>query len=265
MTEHNAGAFICLQEVLHTQLVDIMAHLNGIDADTADAPAQGPHWSYVGVGRDDGVTAGEYSPIIYPSSIFTVLESRTVWLSETPSKPGRGWDAASIRILNLCVFEHKATHRLVLAANTHLDDQGGISRVESVKLILRVLARWHKEWSQHAKQDMGVLLAGDFNSKPDDAAYELMKDSKVMVDAYSAIEPSRRYGHEVTFTGFEPEKGAGDIGRIDFVWLRSGHSEQQDFINQSWAVAGYAVLPNVFDNGVYLSDHRAVVVDLFAA
>jgi hypothetical protein len=29
-----------------------------------------------------------------------------------------------------------------------------------------------------------------------------------------------------------------------------------------WAVQGYAVLPNLFDDGVYISDHRAVVGDV---
>jgi hypothetical protein len=29
-----------------------------------------------------------------------------------------------------------------------------------------------------------------------------------------------------------------------------------------WAVQGYAVLPNQFEDGVYISDHRAVVGDV---
>jgi hypothetical protein len=30
---------------------------------------------------------------------------------------------------------------------------------------------------------------------------------------------------------------------------------------RDWDVVGYSVLPNRFDDGVYYSDHRAVVVD----
>lgn len=48
-----AESFICLQEVLHQQLVDILSGLN----------SKKKAWDFVGVGRDDGVEAGEYSPI----------------------------------------------------------------------------------------------------------------------------------------------------------------------------------------------------------
>ena len=52
-TAHCAESFICLQEVLHQQLVDIITGLN----------SQKETWAFVGVGRDDGLEAGEYSPI----------------------------------------------------------------------------------------------------------------------------------------------------------------------------------------------------------
>ena len=52
-TTHCAESFICLQEVLHQQLVDILGGLN----------SRTKAWTFVGVGRDDGVESGEYSPI----------------------------------------------------------------------------------------------------------------------------------------------------------------------------------------------------------
>lgn len=52
-TAHCAESFICLQEVLHQQLVDILLGLN----------SKKKAWAFVGVGRDDGLEAGEYSPI----------------------------------------------------------------------------------------------------------------------------------------------------------------------------------------------------------
>jgi len=46
------ATFICLQEVLHHQLVDILKALNqSVDV--------GGEWKYVGVGREDGNQAGE--------------------------------------------------------------------------------------------------------------------------------------------------------------------------------------------------------------
>lgn len=52
-TAHCAECFICLQEVLHQQLIDILSGLN----------SKKNVWDFVGVGRDDGLEAGEYSPI----------------------------------------------------------------------------------------------------------------------------------------------------------------------------------------------------------
>jgi hypothetical protein len=45
-------------------------------------------WAYIGVGRDDGKEKGEYSPIIYRPRVWRVDGWRTVWLSETPDRPG---------------------------------------------------------------------------------------------------------------------------------------------------------------------------------
>ncbi len=43
-----------------------------------------PDYNYVGVGRDDGVTKGEFSAIFYKRSELRVLQEDTFWLSETP-------------------------------------------------------------------------------------------------------------------------------------------------------------------------------------
>ena len=53
-----------------------------------------PQYSYIGVGRDDGKTKGEYAPIFYRKDKFKLLKSGNFWLSEDTSKPNKGWDAA---------------------------------------------------------------------------------------------------------------------------------------------------------------------------
>lgn len=72
-----------MQEVYHNQLNDI-AHLLG------------PTYGHVGVGRDDGKRAGEYSPIFYDRTKFELVKWKTIWLSPRPDVPGsKGWDAVS--------------------------------------------------------------------------------------------------------------------------------------------------------------------------
>ena len=71
------------KEVYHNQLLDLAVLL-------------GPTYGHVGVGRDDGKEAGEYSPIFYDQTRFEVVKWKTLWLSPTPDVPGsKGWDAVS--------------------------------------------------------------------------------------------------------------------------------------------------------------------------
>ncbi|KAJ4382785.1 hypothetical protein N0V86_002008 [Didymella sp. IMI 355093] len=260
-----AASIICLQEVLHNQLVDILGGLNELHPiqDKKQTPSSGPLWAHVGVGRDDGRTKGEYSPVIYPISVFNLLHSETVWLSPTPDKPSKGWDAGSIRILTVAVLEHKSSKRRVLASATHLDNDGSKSREESVKIILETLKRVHKQWSNSSA--FPVFLAGDFNSFTDQEAYIGMANSDFMYDLYNYVLPKRRYGENITFTGFQPDKDKDEQGRIDFVWLGPKDSVCEGASNgtsgELWKVDGYSVLPNVFEDGVYASDHRCVVGD----
>lgn len=58
------------QEVLHNQLEDLKLRL--------------PDYAVVGVGREDGKEAGEYSALWYKKARFELLDSGTFWLSETP-------------------------------------------------------------------------------------------------------------------------------------------------------------------------------------
>ncbi|KAF4635316.1 hypothetical protein G7Y89_g2779 [Cudoniella acicularis] len=233
-----SNAFICLQEVLHLQLVDVLASLNsGVEDE----------WDYIGVGRDDGLQGGEYSPIFYRKSRWNVLEWRTVWLSPTPEEPSKGWDAASIRIVTVAIFENVATRKVILVLNTHLDDQGIQSREESAKIILGII-----DFLTGLREVAAVVLAGDFNSPPSDKAYQVITDPKSgMEDIGINIPKERRYGNEMTFTSF----GHVDNfpSRIDFIF-----SKARDNLKYKT----YAVLANRFDDGIYISDHRACIADL---
>lgn len=254
-TAHCAESLICLQEVLHRQLVDILAGLS----------RNKKTWEYVGVGRDDGSAAGEYSPILYSPIVWKLKMQKTKWLSETPDCPSKGWDAASIRILTIAVFQHRSTRRKLIAMNTHLDDQGSKSRLESAKIILREI-RQSTSQESHGKS-LPILVAGDFNSEPDQEAYrEMTSMNSPMVDVHAMVPENHRYGHSNTFTGFDPQIDRPT--RIDFIFVnkdtpnREGGSELNDNVaGKTWLIEGYAVLPNRFEDGMYNSDHRVVVGD----
>ena len=197
-TRHCPTALICLQEVLHEQLLNI---LEGLNVPEGDAPSPAGQWSYVGVGRDDGKEAGEYAPIIYRRDVWRLDRWFTMWLSPTPWQPGsKGWDAASVRILTAAKLEHRAAARAtVLAANTHLDDQGSESRCKSAKLIVRAVK------DILAEEDMqGAFLAGDLNSEVSGEAYRVLnEEGSGLVDMGRLVGRGgvRKYGDDMTFTG----------------------------------------------------------------
>ncbi|KAI9678910.1 MAG: hypothetical protein M1829_001895 [Trizodia sp. TS-e1964] len=249
-TRYNAEAFICLQEVLHQQLLDILSALN------SHSPAS--TWTHIGVGRDDGQKDGEYSPIIYRSDIWTLWDSKTTWLSPTPKVPSKGWDAGCRRILTTAVFQHGASGQRLVAMNTHLDNFGPVSRLESAKLILAEIK------DLLSSDENPVFLTGDFNSEASQEAYLLLNDkASVFQDMRELVPKEARYGHENTWTGFS--KADWPENRIDFIFLGPREKRQTPPSKQKvvgWEAQAYAVLESRFDDGVYSSDHRAVVGDL---
>ena len=276
-TPHGAASFICLQEVLHNQLDDILSGLNHVNtSDSTSSLPSGPLWAHIGVAREDGKTKGEYSPILYPPKLFDLLHFENMWLSETPDGPSKGWDAGSERILTTGVFEHKFTKQRLAVFNTHLDNVGSESRRKSVGLILKTIERIRRKWvplsndiSPREERGLDFFLAGDFNSFPTQEAYEAVIASDTMVDAHDMLLLRARYGDEITFTGFQPDTDEDEdaIGRIDFIFfgpksaVDGGGLEKANVSQRGWRVEGYSVLPNVFDSGVFSSDHRSVVAD----
>lgn len=180
--------------------------------------------------------------------------NETIWLNESGAVGKKGWDAASVRILTTVVVEHIGSGKRVLLMNTHLDDQGSKSRKESAKIILRECKARRTRWDVDA-----VVLGGDLNSEANGDAYPIIAnfEKSGVVDVKMLANGEEVYGEENTFTGFDGSGDGEDLNRIDFLFL--GTKKEDEF---DPSVPAYAVLPNRFEDGVYLSDHRAVVADL---
>ena len=99
-----------VQEALHHQLMYMNEKM--------------PGFRYVGAGRDDGGTAGEYSAIFYRAGRLELLDSGTFWLSPTPEKPSKGWDAALNRVCTFALLRDTASGQTWWIFNTHFDHIG---------------------------------------------------------------------------------------------------------------------------------------------
>ncbi|KAK3308244.1 Endonuclease/exonuclease/phosphatase [Chaetomium strumarium] len=238
LTSGHDSAFVCLQEVLHSQLTDIQERL-------------GLSWDHTGNGREDGDRAGEYSPIFYRADRWECERSRTFWLSPTPHVPSRGWDAALKRIVTVGSFCHRDTGTVVVLMSTHLDHRGVLAREESSRLLLTLAKSW-TEIADSAPHP-SLFLGGDFNSTPTGKAYKILTEpGSRMSDISRLVAEDAKYGNrEITYTSFgEPNSRPA---RIDFLFVRDAARLR---------FSTFGIPSNKFDDEVYLSDHRPVVADI---
>lgn len=182
------------QEVLHRQLVDLLAGLQ--------------NYGHVGVGRDDGKTAGEYAPIFYKKDKFEVLQSGTFWLSTETSFPNKGWDAVLPRICSWAEFKDKSNKSKIWFFNLHMDHRGVEARKESAKLVL-------KKIQEMVKKDEIVIFTGDFNVDQNNESYKLLEASDILKDSYESAEI--KYANTGTFNAFKPNLKTNS--RIDHIFV----------------------------------------------
>lgn len=172
-----------------------------------DLKAAMPGYDYIGVGRDDGKQAGEFSAIFYKTDRFEVLKHGDFWLSPETDHPNKGWDAALPRICTWGKFKEKNSGFEFIYFNLHMDHIGVQARSESAKLILQKV----KEQPSH----IPVILSGDFNVDQTNESYALLNNSGVMRDAYEMAD--LRYAPNGTFNGFHPDRMT--TSRIDHIFL----------------------------------------------
>ena len=185
------------QEVLHNQLTDMLSRLDG--------------YSYIGVGRDDGKTAGEYAAIFYKNDRLQLLDQGNFWLSETPDVPGLGWDAACVRVCTWGKFapiDRGASSEIFYFFNLHMDHVGVTARREAAKLVVKIIR-------EIAAPEALVFLTGDFNVDQNDEIYRIFTDSGILKDSYECAR--LRFAENGTFNSFKSELFTQS--RIDHVFV----------------------------------------------
>lgn len=225
--DHEAPDLLGMQEVLVHQKRDLERAL--------------PEFQMVGVGRDDGVEEGEFSPIAFRRQRFELVDSGTIWLSETPMQPSKGWDAAYPRIATWALLRDGRSGHVLRVLNTHFDHVGVVARHQSATL----LSLWLKEGAWSA---LPTIVMGDLNSSPDDSAYHILAGSAESLRDARAISRTPTYGPSGTFNAFKIESDAA--APIDHI-----------FISAQFAVGSYAVVTQHW-GGRLPSDHYPVIVQL---
>lgn len=213
------------QEVFITQIRDLQRGLTGYD--------------YIGVGRDDGKEAGEYSAIFYKKDKLKRLDYGNFWLNETPDVPKLGWDAACIRICTWGMFKDVQTKLKFYFFNLHMDHAGDVARREAAKLVVRKIR-------EIAGEKAPVILTGDFNVDQNDEIYQIFAQSGILKDAYASAK--QRFAENGTFQGFQTNLFTDS--RIDHI-----------FLSKQFEVDHFGILTNSYwtkvDNAEEIKDGNA--------
>jgi len=250
---------IGLQETLVRQVRDLTELLGG-------------EFARVGVGRDDGVFAGEFSPIFYKRSAFILLATDTFWLSHAPFTPGSRFPGAGTTPIATFAHFRASTGELVLL-NTHLDHDSDEQRRLGAAMLLH-----RARYEAYVKPGVPIFITGGFNSSaignnegayavltgkqpappvPDDFARRFpmragsSQQQLVMVDMRVAAPRLHVGGEWATYTGFENRQK--DKACIDFVFGRG---------DGGWEAKNVFTHSNSTDDGLLASDHRLVVADV---
>jgi endonuclease/exonuclease/phosphatase family metal-dependent hydrolase len=216
---------IGMQEVLDGQLNYLLGSLAGFGS--------------VGVGRDNGKKAGEYSPIFYKKDLFEVIDWGTFWLSPTPGDTGSvGWDAALTRICTWARLKDHRNHQEFFFLNTHFDHQGVQARKESAGLIIKFI--------EDQAGNQPVILTGDFNCSPDEEPYQVLTNPGNGLKDACLIAASGAVCEMGTFNGFG---NADETERIDLILLKG-----------AWQVESFNLL-KIKREEMFISDHWPVFAE----
>ena len=190
----------------------------------------------VGVGRDNGKSEGEHMSIFWNKKTVKMIKWGTFWLSETPEKPSKGWDAACKRTATWALMKDKKTGKHFYYVNTHLDHRGSEARRQGLNLIVSRI-------DEINPKGYPMVLTGDFNMNPDDAALTGLEQR---MQSARKIAPKTDNHATLNLWG----KGKADMV-IDYIYV-SGFS----------ACPEYHTVNEKYGQWKYISDHYPIYAKL---
>lgn len=131
-----------------------------------------PGYSYVGVGRKDGVTDGESTAIFYKTSLIEVESWGTKWMSKTPDVVN-SYFASNLdrqaRTSTWAILKVRETGERFFIINNHTSLYEE-SQTEEVQLIVKLV-------EELCPAGLPVVLTGDWNLEEADSIMKPVNDS----------------------------------------------------------------------------------------
>lgn len=218
---------------------DIFGVQEATPGQVADLSTLIPQYGFIGTARD-GIAKGEATNIYFKKDRLAVIEFNTFWLSETPDKISKGWDAAYNRICSYGLFKDLRTKNKFWVFNAHLDHIGETAKTNGLKLILSKIKELNIK-------NYPVVLMGDFNSEPE--SNRIVELKKMMNDSRKiSVQPP--FGPSGTFNTFRHDIAVTRL--IDYIFLSK---------DTAIKVNKYAILSDSKDLK-YPSDHLPVYIEI---
>lgn len=222
--------------MLKDQMPDVFGVQEAFDFQVKFITENIKDYDCVGVGRDNGKSEGEHMSIFWNKKNVKMLKWGTFWLSETPEKPSKGWDAKCKRTATWALMKDKKTGKHFYYVNTHLDHRGSEARRQGLNLIVSRI-------DEINQKGYPMVLTGDFNMKPDDAALTGLEQR---MQSARKIAPKTDNHATLNLWG----KGKADMV-IDYIYV-SGFS----------ACPEYHTITEKYGTWKYISDHYPIYAKL---
>jgi endonuclease/exonuclease/phosphatase family metal-dependent hydrolase len=214
---------------------DVVGIQEGLINQLEDLSKALPQYTRYGIGRDDGKAAGEHSAIYYKKDKFKLLKSGDFWLSQTPDKPGKGWDATCCnRICSWVQLQDIASKKKFYFFNVHFDHQGVIARIESAKLMIEKI--------KAIAGNNPAVFTGDLNGGRNSDCYKYIANAGIIKDSHDLA--SFTYENNGSFNSFRTPRGMEVIDHI--------------FVTKQFKVKKWGILTDTYF-GKYPSDHFPVM------
>lgn len=197
----------------------------------------GDKYAFVATARDDTGYESERNAVFYLKDKYNLLDSGTIWLSETPQKENsKSFASNCTRIATWAVLENRESLQRYTHLNTHLDHIYESTRVKQAEVLIGKLTQLQAENK--------VICTGDFNTYPTSEVYEKM--TKFTNDTRASAISSDT---GVTFHNYG-KFDYDNIGPIDYI-----------FAPKSATVHTHKIIRNTV-KGMYPSDHYPIVADI---
>ena len=235
-------------DVLRDHKPDIVGLQEALDFQIAEIRKAVGKYGLIGVAREDGMTDGEFSCLLYDISLYDVSESGTFWFSNTPHIPGSNhWGNACVRICTWARFIEKKSGKAFYVFNLHLDHRSQPSREKSAVLLT--------ERIKNRNFADPFIVTGDFNTGENNPVVTYLKGKTSLTGANGRLSQNPVPMVD-TFRVLHPDVKDVRTGH-GFRGTRKGNKIDYVFVPSSIKVLEAQILYDNID-GRYPSDHYPV-------